>query len=235
MALSNPNLAYPPQEAPVLPLAGRTPITELDPEVEDKAGRFKAELEKLHGTCDVATNPVEARLLAVQKVMGWAEEDGQLPGRDSSSVLLLAWPELDEAMPGLADALTDRGFELFHPNDLSQDQDRLVTEQIRIGITSAHAAFATTGSLLLRSGSKQSRAASLLPYHHLAVISEEVLWPNAEAWLAYEQERGTLAQTMASCANLSMVSGPSKSADIESKLTLGVHGPRHLHVMISPR
>ena len=35
-------------------------------------------------------------------------------------------------------------------------------------------------------------------------------------------------------ANLTLVSGPSKSADIESKLTLGVHGPKELHAVLYP-
>ena len=233
-SLSDPQLAYPPQDAPALPLAGRTPVTTLDPDHESSASRFKAELEELHGTCDVATNPVEARMLAIKQVLSWSEEDKQLPGLNTDSALLLAWPDLDEVMPGFVNALTDRGFKLLHPKDVSQDLERAQIEQIRIGITSAQAAFATTGSLLLRSGPQHSRVTSLLPFHHLAVISEDILWPNAEAWLAHEQEQGTLAQTMGGCANLSLISGPSKSADIESKLTLGVHGPRHLHALIAP-
>ena len=233
-ALSDPQLRYPPPAAPPLPMAGRTPVTQLSPHSEGNAGRFKVELEELHGTCDVAANPVEARMLAVQKVLAWSEEDRHLPGRDTDSAWLLAWPELDAMMPGLSDALTTRGFELRHPADMSQREDRSEMAEIRIGITSAYAAFATTGSLLLRSGPEYSRVASLLPFYHLAVIPENVLWLNFEAWLAYEQAHGTLAQTMRGCANLSLVSGPSKSADIESRLTLGVHGPRHLHAIIAP-
>ncbi len=233
-ALSNPQLRYPPPVAPPLPLAGRTPVTERSQENEEKASRFKVELEELHGTCEVAANPVEARMLAVQRVLAWSAEEGSLPGRDTESVWLLAWPEMDEAMPGLADALTTRGFELRHPTDMFQREDRSEMAEIRIGITSAYAAFAATGSLLLRSGPVHSRVVSLLPFHHLAVVPENVLWLNVESWLAHEQEQGTLPHVIRGCANLSLVSGPSKSADIESRLTLGVHGPRYLHVIIVP-
>ncbi len=233
-ALSNPQLRYPPSTAPPLPFAGRTPVTTPSQENQGNADRFKAELEVLHGTCDVAANLVEARMLAVQKILAWSDADRDLPGRDTDAVRLLAWPDVDAVIPGLADALTTRGFVLRHPTDMSQREDRAETAEIRIGLTSAYAAFAATGSLLLRSGPEHSRVASLLPFHHLAVISEAVLWFNFESWLAYAQAHGTLAQTMRGCANLSLVSGPSKSADIESKLTLGVHGPRHLHVVIAP-
>ncbi len=233
-ALSNPQLRYPPPVTPPLPLAGRTPLTERSRDHERHADRFKAELEELHGTCAVAANPVEARMLAVQQVLAWAEEDQRLPGQDTDVVRLLAWPGLDAVIPGLADALAARGFRLCHPKDMSQQAVRAEMAEIRIGITAAYAAYAATGSLLLRTGPAHSRVASLLPFYHLAVIPETVLWLNFEDWLAYEQAHGTLAQTMRGCANLSLVSGPSKSADIESRLTLGVHGPRHLHAVIIP-
>ncbi len=233
-ALSNPRLAYPPREAPALPLTGRTPLTESVPGDEELSNRFRTELEELHGTCDVAINSVEARMLAVQKIMAWAEEDRNLPGRETDCTPVLAWLELEEVIPGLADALKDRGFELRHPEDMARSEDRSEVAGIRIGITTAYAAFATTGSLLLRSGSGKSRVASLLPFYHLAVVSRNALWLNAEAWMAYEQGHQTLTQAIRGCSNVSLVSGPSKSADIESKLTLGVHGPRNLHAVIIP-
>ena len=233
-ALSNPQLAYPPPESPALPLTGRTPLTESVPGDEELSKRFSIELDELHGTCDVAVNSVEARMLAVQKVVAWAEEDGKLPGRDTDCTLVIAWSELEEVMPGLADALKDRGFELRNPENLARPDDRSEISEIRIGITTAHAAFATTGSLLLRSGPGRSRVASLLPYYHLAVVSRDALWLNAEAWMAHEQRDQTLTQAIRGCSNVSLVSGPSKSADIESKLTLGVHGPRFLHAVIIP-
>ncbi len=233
-ALSNPQLAYPPRESPALPLTGRTPVTGSVPGDEELSKRFRTELEELHGTCDVAVNSVEARMLAVQKVMAWAEEDGHLPGRDTDSTPVLAWLKLEEVMPGLTDALQDRGFDLRHPEDMARREDRSEIAEFRIGITTAYAAFASTGSLLLRSGSGHSRVASLLPFYHLAVVSSEALWLNAEAWMAHEQAHQTLSQAIRSCSNVSLVSGPSKSADIESKLTLGVHGPRFLHAVIIP-
>ena len=233
-ALSNPQLAYPPREAPALPVAGRTPITESAVENEVLSDRFKYEVEELHGSCDVALNSVEARMLTVQKLTAWAEEHKNQSGRDTGSIPLLAWMELDEVMPGLEDALTNRGFELRHPKDMARHDERSEMAEIRIGITTAYAAFAATGSLLLRSESKFSRVASLLPYFHLAVVSRNDLWLNAEDWMAYEQKQGTLNQAIRGCSNVSLVSGPSKSADIESKLTLGVHGPRELHIVITP-
>lgn len=233
-ALADPQLSYPPAEAPPLPLKGRTPITAMDSGDSGEARRFQKELAELHGDCDVASSPVEARMLAVRKVQEWHSEDLDLPGSDPERQEVMVWPDLDRRLPGLTDALQDRGFTLRSPRDMSQDDDRTAMAAIRIGVTSVQAAFAATGSLLMRAEPGRSRVASLLPYHHLALVPEEALWPNVEAWMAGQHEQGNLEHFVRGSANLTLISGPSKSADIESKLTLGVHGPRHLHVVIVP-
>ena len=96
------------------------------------------------------------------------------------------------------------------------------------GVTGCDAAIAETGSLALITGRGKPRSASLLPPTHIAVVRRGQL-------------RGTMgeffrerAAELAGAANCTFVTGPSRSADIELTLTLGVHGPGRVVVIIGP-
>jgi L-lactate dehydrogenase complex protein LldG len=91
-----------------------------------------------------------------------------------------------------------------------------------IGFTGARAAVARTGSIVVDSGRAGGRTASLLPPMHVALVDASVLVDEpGELWRS-------LAAPMPS--NLVQITGPSRSADIELIITLGVHGPRALWV-----
>jgi L-lactate dehydrogenase complex protein LldG len=97
-----------------------------------------------------------------------------------------------------------------------------------IGVTGCDAALAETGSLVLLSGPGRPRAASLLPPIHLAVVRAAELRFGAEE---YFRERGGAIASAACCT---FVTGPSRTADIELTLTLGVHGPGRVLVVVGP-
>jgi L-lactate dehydrogenase complex protein LldG len=96
--------------------------------------------------------------------------------------------------------------------------------QIRAGLTGAGAAIAETGTLVLRGGAAYPLTASLLPEIHLAVLNEEDIVPDLHSALtAQEIERNS---------SVVLISGPSRTADIEMTLTMGVHGPREVVVFL---
>jgi hypothetical protein len=72
----------------------------------------------------------------------------------------------------------------------------------------------------------------LLPFRHVALIPFSRIYRNFEEWLAEQRELGTLVDTFRNRANLTLISGPSKSADIEMNMTLGVHGPKFVHAIL---
>lgn len=93
-----------------------------------------------------------------------------------------------------------------------------------LGITGARAGVALTGSIVVDAGRAGGRTVSLLPPVHLALLAaENIVETPGEHWR-------TLANPMPS--NLVQITGPSRSADIELVITLGVHGPRALWVGI---
>ena len=116
---------------------------------------------------------------------------------------------------GLANMLADLGV-LAVP--ASADAQRVAC--CDLGITGVDLALALTGTLVLRSSVDRPPMASLLPRVHLAVLRATDLCPD----LAYVLT-GLQAEP-----HFVLITGPSRTADIELTVTLGVHGPRSLHV-----
>ena len=126
--------------------------------------------------------------------------------------------------------------------DLPPDPDTLVQaarEYLRdkfiaadAGITGANALVASTGSVMLVSNEGNARLCSSLPPLHIVVAGVDKLvatMTDAAATLDMLPASAT-GQTMSSY--VSFISGPSRSADIEMSLSLGVHGPRDVHVVL---
>ena len=127
--------------------------------------------------------------------------------------------DAEHLSPNLLSHLTNAGIIVDHPTRESQ----VTHSRVRAGLTGAIAAVAETGSLLLRSGSGRPLTASLLPEVHIALISESDIYENLAQVI-------NLPELSASSAAV-LVSGPSRTADIEMTLTIGVHGPGELHVI----
>ena len=96
------------------------------------------------------------------------------------------------------------------------------------GVTGCDAAIAETGSLALVTGRGKPRVASLLPPTHIALVRPDQLRATMGEFF---RER---AADLAAAANCTFVSGPSRTADIELTLTLGVHGPGRVVVIVGP-
>ena len=97
-----------------------------------------------------------------------------------------------------------------------------------VGVTMAQAAIAETGTLVLESNRERHRVVSLLPPVHIAIISSEDICLTMGD--ALKRVRGD-EQTELSRA-ITFITGPSRTADIELTLTIGVHGPKELYVII---
>ncbi|MEO6594447.1 MAG: LUD domain-containing protein [Planctomycetota bacterium] len=93
-----------------------------------------------------------------------------------------------------------------------------------LGVTTAQWGIAETGTLVLDSAHERHRLASLLPPVHIALL------PASRVLCHMGEVLKTLDRPL-SCA-VTFVTGPSRTADIELKLIVGVHGPRELHVVV---
>jgi L-lactate dehydrogenase complex protein LldG len=97
----------------------------------------------------------------------------------------------------------------------------------RLGITGAYCAIAETGTLVVLAGAHTPTATTLLPDTHIAVVrSDRVVSGMEEAFALLRRERGTLPRAV------NMISGPSRTGDIEQTIVLGAHGPYRVHVLV---
>ncbi len=93
-----------------------------------------------------------------------------------------------------------------------------------LGITTAQWAIAETGTLVLDMAEERHRLASLLPPIHVALLPHSRILANLGEGLK------TLPRPLP--PTVTLVTGPSRTADIELQLVVGVHGPRELHVVV---
>jgi L-lactate dehydrogenase complex protein LldG len=201
--------------APTLPLRVTHPVE------GDLAERFKAEAERLTAKVSIVPN-AEAAIEAVLTILA------EIEARKGALVQhALTWETLP--IPGLREVLIKRGMTLQMPNARhdSRESEPHTAESATLGITSAHAGIAATGTMVLVTGEGQGRLPSLLPPIHLALLPRTQLYGQIEHWLATE---GAVA--LKSSNSVVFITGPSRTADIEMQTILGVHGPGQVYIVI---
>ena len=117
----------------------------------------------------------------------------------------------------LVNMLAAQGIEIVSSGQPMED-----LAQVKIGLTGVFAAVAETGSLALPGGNGRPLLTSLLPEIHIAVVSENQIVKSLEELFA-------VPGLMDSSAG-ALISGPSRTGDIELTLTVGVHGPKRVVV-----
>ena len=114
--------------------------------------------------------------------------------------------------------------------DVERQRLRAAAADADLGVTGVDLAVAETGTLVLRSGAGRPRSTSLLPPCHLAVFDRRVLIETLQQ-LGVFFEAWHAAPAGSSGAMINLITGPSRTADIELTLTRGVHGPKEVHAV----
>lgn len=100
-----------------------------------------------------------------------------------------------------------------------------------VGITGCFCAFAETGTLVLASGAQTESSTHLLPETHIALVpASRIVAGMEDVFALLRAERG--GEEMMPRA-LNMVSGPSRTGDIELTIVLGAHGPYRVHIVVA--
>ncbi len=117
-------------------------------------------------------------------------------------------------LPGVRSGITGR------------EELREICATVDIGITSADYALADTGTLVLLSSPREARMISLLPPAHIAVVPRERILTGLDELFAL------LPNPAEASSSMVLITGPSRTADIEQILVRGVHGPGQLTVIV---
>ena len=193
---------------------------------EDLAARLQRELEGVGGSVARVKHVAEA----AQYVTRLAEEKGaEVVVRWQSD--LLDTLEIDDALQaGGANVHTASPVSESEPDTRRQEMRDLLA-RADLGLSGVDAVIAETGTLMLTAQPGQMRGVSLLPPVHVAVArTDQVVATFADALRNVRQSGEDMQQNLTSC--ISFVTGPSRTGDIELKLTVGVHGPGELHLVL---
>lgn len=114
--------------------------------------------------------------------------------------------------PGLLEELSLYGVKVSHQSD----------PKIKAGLTGSLAGIAESGTVIIPCGLGRPLTASLTPEIHLVILNDNDIHPTLSQALALQELRIASATIL--------ITGPSRTADIEMALTIGVHGPGNIYV-----
>ncbi len=130
--------------------------------------------------------------------------------------------------PAIAEAWEDGAADLpvKMPYDRTIEDCKEALFEVDAGITTTTGAIAETGAIVLWPNAQEPRTLSLVPPVHIAVLEADKIY-NSFCEIIQDQDWVAGMPT-----NALLISGPSKTADIEMTLAFGVHGPKELIVII---
>lgn len=182
----------------------------------DLVERFKQKYELLAGHVHVCA-AVEEAVSAVVKVC-----------RDSEAARVAVGEFGDGLSDPVIAGLSSAGFEVYGPEFRGEELPHGI-DRAAVGVSGPAFAIAESGTLVEFATNDAYRLVSTLPRVHVGVFCEQDLietlresGPRVKAYFDANPENATVT----------FISGPSRTADIEMKLTLGVHGPEVAHAVI---
>jgi L-lactate dehydrogenase complex protein LldG len=173
-------------------------------DVETRIRSFFGAIEKLAGKCHRASSRSDACAYAAELITGRSAVASNAP--------ILA----QCGIPALP----------VQTRILDRDKLRAACASADIGITGADYALADTGTLVILSSPEEARLISLLPPVHLAIVSQDKILTGLDELLTI------LPRPAEQTSSMVLITGPSRTADIEQILVRGVHGPGEIHVVI---
>ena len=118
--------------------------------------------------------------------------------------------------------------EIARQTDMPRERFFNAVKMADIGVPLVDLAVAETGTVILATSDESERLATALPRIHVALL------PRHKLVFSLQDAEPYISSFLASATGgvVSLISGPSRTADIEGRLVIGVHGPRQLHICL---
>jgi L-lactate dehydrogenase complex protein LldG len=184
----------------------------------DPVARFQAELAAAGGQAHLVADAESAAAKVIEL----------LQARGCRRVLLGRGPVLDTL--SLAGRLAAVGMEETPVDQLPAERGKELLFAADAAVSAVHTLIAETGTVVAAAAPPEPRSLTLLPPVHIAVAARRQLVPDLFDLLAAFPSADGVPPQLPSC--LTLITGPSKTGDIELKLVTGVHGPGELHVVL---
>jgi len=182
---------------------------------EAQAAQFREWSERLRTEFHVVSD-LDAMRSLVREIV----KEGESPARVAVHVGAL----IDRVCEGM-DVAMRAGGAGWNPGGAGWKDDLAACE---IGITECEGLIANMGSVLMTARSSGGRVLSVLPPHHIVLARREQMVPDITAGYALMREKYGSDHLP---AFISLITGPSRTGDIERTLVLGAHGPKRLTVI----
>jgi L-lactate dehydrogenase complex protein LldG len=196
-------------------------VSEIKKNCEQRRGelikQFESELRRVGGRFHRATT-VESAFQYIEQVASV---------RQAKTIVAWETQVIDDI--DLAGKLEEKGIEVLTE---TADREFIPTAAVSdVGVSGVDFALADTGTLVLLARKGQARSISLLPPVHIAVMKpEQVLSGLSDLFPLLRGEAQAEGRDLSSA--ITFITGPSRTADIELTLVVGVHGPQQLHVVL---
>lgn len=181
----------------------RIRVPEVD--MEARIASVRRRVEALAGKTHRAASPAEACRLVCEELAGRSAVTSNAPFLAECGITGLA---------GVRSGVTDR------------EELRELCATLDVGITSADYVLADTGTLVMISSPQEARMVSLLPPAHIAVV------PSERILTGLDELFSVLPRPAEQSSSMVLITGPSRTADIEQILVRGVHGPGQITVIV---
>ena len=176
-----------------------------DVDMEQRIASMFAAIEALAGKTYRAATPADARAFVAAAIEGKSAVASNAPFLAECGIASLA---------GVRSGITDR------------EELRGLCAAADVGITSADYALGDTGSLVMIASTNEARLVSLLPPAHIAVVPRDRILTGLDELFSVVPNPSDVASSMV------LITGPSRTADIEQILVRGVHGPGQVTVVV---
>ena len=174
-------------------------------EMEDRIASLRTRIEALAGKTARAATPAEACAMVAEAIEGKTAVASNAPYLTECGIA---------ALPNVRSGITDR------------DLLREACATADVGITSADYALGDTGTLVMIASPREARLVSLLPPAHIAVVPKERILTGLDELFSILPDPASQTSSMV------LITGPSRTADIEQILVRGVHGPGQITVIV---